>query len=154
MISSINKTSLRNRLAGKGPNNSKQRLGQDAKICSHAISRFTLTDGVKHEICCFYTPLVTPFHKDFTLNKQAMQASIDLLIDVGIHVLIVAGPEGEYYAMSMKERVYLMRLAKEMIARRVPMIIGASAIRTEECTYVLVKPRCRRQMQFWSQRRR
>lgn len=81
----------------------------------------------------FYTPLVTPFHKDFTLNKQAMQASIDLLIDAGIHVLIVAGPEGEYYAMSMKEGVYLMRLAKEMIAGRVPMIIGASAIRTEAC---------------------
>ena len=80
-----------------------------------------------------YTPLVTPFHKDFTLNKQAMQASIDLLIDAGIHGLIVAGAEGEYYAMSMKERVYLMRLAKEMIAGRVPMIIGTSAIRTEEC---------------------
>ena len=80
-----------------------------------------------------YTPLVTPFHKDFTLNKQAMQASIDLLIDAGIDGLIVAGTEGEYYAMSMKERVYLMRVAKEMIAGRVPMIIGTSAIRTEEC---------------------
>ncbi len=80
-----------------------------------------------------YTPLVTPFHKDFTLNKQAMQASIDLLIDAGIDRLIVAGTEGEYYAMSMKERVYLMRVAKEMIAGRVPMIIGTSAIRTEEC---------------------
>ena len=80
-----------------------------------------------------YSPLVTPFHKDFTLNKQAMQASIDLLIDAGIHGLIVAGTEGEYYAMSMKERVYLMRVAKEMIAGRVPMIIGTSAIRTEEC---------------------
>ena len=42
-----------------------------------------------------YTPLVTPFHKDFTLNKQAMQASIDLLIDAGIDGLIVAGTEGE-----------------------------------------------------------
>ena len=80
-----------------------------------------------------YTPLVTPFHKDFTFNKQAMQASIDLLIDAGIDGLIVAGTEGEYYAMSMKERVYLMRVAKEMIAGRVPMIIGTSAIRTEEC---------------------
>ena len=73
-----------------------------------------------------YTPVVTPFHKDFTLNKQAMQASIDLLIDAGIDGLIVAGTEGEYYAMSMKERVYLMR----------------------------VKPRCTQQMQFWSRRRR
>ena len=80
-----------------------------------------------------YTPLITPFYKDFTLNKQAMQASIDLLIDAGINGLIVAGIEGEYYAMSMKERVYLMRVAKEMIAGRVPMIIGTSAIRTEEC---------------------
>ncbi len=79
-----------------------------------------------------YTPLITPFHKDFTLNKQAMQASIDLLTEAGIHRLIVAGTGGEDCVLSMKERVYLMRVAKEMIAGRVPMIIGTSATRTEE----------------------
>ena len=79
-----------------------------------------------------YTPLVAPFFDDFTLNHDAMQQTVDLLVNAGVHGIIVAGTTGEYYAMSMKERVYMMGLAKEMIAGRVPMIIGTGAIRTED----------------------
>jgi 4-hydroxy-tetrahydrodipicolinate synthase len=79
-----------------------------------------------------YTPLVAPFFDDFTLNHNAMQQTVDLLVNAGVHGIIVAGTTGEYYAMSMKERVYMMGVAKEMIAGRVPMIIGTGAIRTED----------------------
>ena len=79
-----------------------------------------------------YTPLVAPFFDDFTLNHDAMQQTVDLLVNAGVHGIIVAGTTGEYYAMSMKERVYTMGVAKEMIAGRVPMIIGTGAIRTED----------------------
>ncbi len=79
-----------------------------------------------------YTPLVAPFFDDFTLNHDAMQQTVDLLVNAGVHGIIVAGTTGEYYAMSMKERVYMMGVAKEMIAGRVPMIIGTGAIRTED----------------------
>ena len=61
-----------------------------------------------------------------------MQQTVDLLVNAGVHGIIVAGTTGEYYAMSMKERVYMMGVAKEMIAGRVPMIIGTGAIRTED----------------------
>ena len=79
-----------------------------------------------------YTPLVAPFFDDFTLNNDAMQQTVDLLVNAGVHGIIVAGTTGEYYAMTMKERVYMMGVAKEMIAGRVPMIIGTGAIRTED----------------------
>ena len=79
-----------------------------------------------------YTPLVAPFFDDFTLNHDAMQQTVDLLVNAGVHGIIVAGTTGEYYAMTMKERVYMMVVAKEMIAGRVPMIIGTGAIRTED----------------------
>ena len=79
-----------------------------------------------------YTPLVAPFFDDFTLNHDAMQQTVDMLVNAGVHGIIVAGTTGEYYAMSMKERVYMMGLAKDMIAGRVPMIIGTGAIRTED----------------------
>ena len=79
-----------------------------------------------------YTPLVAPFFDDFTLNHDAMHQTVDLLVSAGVHGIIVAGTTGEYYAMSMKERVYMMGVAKEMIAGRVPMIIGTGAIRTED----------------------
>ena len=61
-----------------------------------------------------------------------MQQTVDLLVNAGVHGIIVAGTTGEYYAMTMKERVYMMGVAKEMIAGRVPMIIGTGAIRTED----------------------
>ena len=78
------------------------------------------------------TPLVTPFLDDFTLNKASMERTIKMLIEAGVHGIIVAGTTGEYYAMTKKERVYLMGLAKEMINGRLPMIIGTGAIRTED----------------------
>ena len=79
-----------------------------------------------------YTPLVAPFYDDYTLNKDAMERTVNMLIEAGVHGIIVAGTTGEYYAMSKKERVFLMGLAKEMINGRLPMIIGTGAMRTEE----------------------
>ncbi len=79
-----------------------------------------------------YTPLVAPFYDDYTLNKDAMERTVNMLIEAGVHGIIVAGTTGEYYAMSKKERVFLMGLAKEMINGRLPMIIGTGAMRTED----------------------
>ncbi|MEK9880805.1 MAG: dihydrodipicolinate synthase family protein [Paracoccaceae bacterium] len=79
-----------------------------------------------------YTPLVAPYYDDYTLNKDAMERTVNMLIEAGVHGIIVAGTTGEYYAMSKKERVFLMGLAKEMINGRLPMIIGTGAMRTED----------------------
>lgn len=79
-----------------------------------------------------YTPVVTPYHDDFTLNRDAQATTIDHLINAGVHGLIIAGTTGEYYAQSMDERIEMMGMAKEMIAGRLPMIVGTGAIRTED----------------------
>jgi len=79
-----------------------------------------------------YTPLVAPFLDNFTLNKDAMERTVNMLIEAGIHGIIIASTTGEYYAMTKKERVYLMGVAKDMINGRLPMIIGTGAMRTED----------------------
>ncbi len=79
-----------------------------------------------------YTPLVAPFTDNGDLNQEAMVKTIDMLIDCGIHGIVIAGTTGEYYAMTMKERFELMAIAKEMINGRVPTIVGTGAIRTED----------------------
>jgi len=58
-----------------------------------------------------------------------------LLISTGVHGLIVAGTTGEYYAQSAEERVELMKLAKDIIGTRVPLIVGTGAIRTEDSIF-------------------
>ena len=79
-----------------------------------------------------YTPVVTPYHGDFSLNRDALGAIIEKLIRAGVHGIIVAGTTGEYYAQTADERVEMMGLAKELIAGRLPMIVGTGAIRTED----------------------
>lgn len=82
-----------------------------------------------------YTPLVTPFTESFDIQQEHFVATIEMLIEAGVHGLIVAGTTGEYYAQSAEERVQLMRLAKDTIGSRVPLIIGTGAIRTEDSIY-------------------
>ena len=79
-----------------------------------------------------YTPVITPYHSDFSLNQDALEATINRLIEAGVHGLIIAGTTGEYYAQSSDERVKMMSIAHEIIAGRRPMIVGTGAIRTED----------------------
>ena len=79
-----------------------------------------------------YTPVITPYHSDFSLNQDALEATINRLIAAGVHGLIIAGTTGEYYAQSTDERVEMMSVAHEIIAGRRPMIVGTGAIRTED----------------------
>ena len=79
-----------------------------------------------------YTPVITPYHNDFSLNQDALEATINRLIEAGVHGLIIAGTTGEHYAQSSDERVEMMSVAHEIIAGRRPMIVGTGAIRTED----------------------
>jgi len=79
-----------------------------------------------------YTPVVTPHREDHSIDEERFRAVIDHLIKSGVHGLIIAGTTGEYYAQSMEERIHMMRLAKDIIADQLPMIVGTGAIRTED----------------------
>ena len=79
-----------------------------------------------------YTPLVTPYHEDFTLNEEALAQTVDLLVEAGVAGIVVAGSTGEYYAQTAEERLDMMTRAASLIAGRVPMIVGTGAIRTED----------------------
>ena len=79
-----------------------------------------------------YTPVVTPYHDDFSLNEEALAEAVELLLHAGVHGIIVAGTTGEYYAQSMEERIEMMGRCKDLIGGRVPMIVGTGAIRTED----------------------
>ena len=79
-----------------------------------------------------YTPVVTPYRDDFSLNEEALGETVEMLIAAGVNGLIVAGTTGEYYAQSMDERIDLMGVMKRLIGDRAPMIVGTGATRTED----------------------
>ena len=79
-----------------------------------------------------YTPLVTPYHDDFSLNKAALAETVEHLIAAGVHGIVVAGSTGEYYAHTPEERLEMMTRCAGLINGRVPMVMGTGAIRTED----------------------
>ena len=79
-----------------------------------------------------YTPIVTPYHEDFSVNDAALASTVEHLVGAGVHGIIVAGTTGEYYAQTMEERLELIIQIKGLIAGRVPMIVGTGAMRTED----------------------
>jgi len=79
-----------------------------------------------------YTPLVTPYNEDYSINYDGIGPIIEDLVASGVHGIIVAGTTGEYYAQSQEERLQLMRICKDAINDRLPLIAGTGAIRTEE----------------------
>ncbi len=79
-----------------------------------------------------YTPLVTPYREDFSLDREGLAAVVEFLVKAGVHGLIVAGTTGEYYAQTAEERLELMKLTKQLLKGRLPLVVGTGAIRTED----------------------
>ena len=79
-----------------------------------------------------YTPVITPFREDYSIDYERLAEIIDFLIDAGVHGLICAGTTGEYYAQSMDERMEMMKFMQKHIAGRCSYIVGTGAFRTEE----------------------
>jgi len=79
-----------------------------------------------------YTPVITPLAADGSIDKAAYSQVLEYQIANKVHGVIVGGSTGEYYAHSMQERLDLVEFAKQVIGKRLPLIVGTGAIRTEE----------------------
>ena len=79
-----------------------------------------------------YTPVITPFHNDGSVDKEGFAEVLEFLIDAGTHGIVIAGTTGEYYAQTAEERTHLMQYAHRVINGRLPMMVGVGAIRTED----------------------
>ena len=79
-----------------------------------------------------YTPVITPYRDDFSIDYDRLAETVDFLIETGVHGIISAGTTGEYYAQSMQERFELMKFIKQQIKARTSYIVGTGAIRTED----------------------
>ncbi|WP_372573409.1 dihydrodipicolinate synthase family protein [Ruegeria jejuensis] len=81
-----------------------------------------------------YTPVVTPYHQDGSVNWEALADVIEFLIEKGVHGMITGGSTGENYAQTVPERLELARFTKDRIAGRVPLVVGTGAMLTADST--------------------
>lgn len=74
---------------------------------------------------------MTMFDKEQKIDENATARHWEWLIDQGADGLVIAGTSGEFIALDSEERIRLFKLAKDIVAGRVPLIYGAGHYSTK-----------------------
>ncbi|MYI03058.1 MAG: dihydrodipicolinate synthase family protein, partial [Gammaproteobacteria bacterium] len=56
-----------------------------------------------------YTPIITPFRDDLSIDFDAYGRIIDWQADNGVHAIIVGGSTGEFFSLTQEERIEQFR---------------------------------------------
>lgn len=96
--------------------------------------------------------LTTPFGEGGAIDEEGFAANLVRLIGEGATGAIVAGCTGEFWSLDLAEKARLGRLAVQATGGRVPILLGAAAIRVQDviavaheaaeagCAAILVTP--------------
>lgn len=71
--------------------------------------------------------LATPFAADGAVDTARLKALVDLMLSEGASGFVVGGSTGEYYSMSVAERVQLFETVIDHVAGRGTLIAGTSS---------------------------
>lgn len=80
-----------------------------------------------------YTPIITPFRDDLSIDFDAYGRIIDWQAENGVHAIIVGGSTGEFFSLTQEERVEQFKFAVERVAGRLPVVAGVNDLLVERC---------------------
>lgn len=80
-----------------------------------------------------YTPVITPFNENGTIDWESYGKVIEWQIENGVAGIIVGGSTGEFYALSKEERIQQFEFAANRINGQVEFMAGVNDIRVDEC---------------------
>ncbi|MCQ8278571.1 dihydrodipicolinate synthase family protein [Acetobacteraceae bacterium KSS8] len=72
----------------------------------------------------------TQFKEDLSVDHDATRGVLDALVRDGVHGLVVMGTCGENNSLEPDEKIALLREAVDVVAKRVPVIVGVSEFDT------------------------
>ncbi|MFT5721767.1 MAG: 4-hydroxy-tetrahydrodipicolinate synthase [Motiliproteus sp.] len=75
-----------------------------------------------------YTPVITPFNTDSSIDYAAYSAHVQYLLESGVHGLMIGGTTGEYYVESHEERVELLKIARQICGNKLQIIFGTGSL--------------------------
>ena len=84
------------------------------------------------EIQGIIPPLATPFTEAGDLDESAFTREIGVMVDAGVHGLVVGGGTGEGYALSSDELARLTTIAVAAVRGRLPVIAGILTTSTRD----------------------
>ncbi len=73
------------------------------------------------------TALITPFDDEGNVDYEAFERIIEFQISGGVDALLVCGTTGEAAVLREKEKLEIIRFAKEKINGRVKLLVGAGS---------------------------
>lgn len=88
--------------------------------------------SVRFKLQGIYTPVITPFFKDGSIDFDSLAALIERLVTAGVHGLISGGSTGENYAETVEERLQIARFVVQQVKGRIAVFIGTGAMRTPD----------------------
>jgi 4-hydroxy-tetrahydrodipicolinate synthase len=88
--------------------------------------------SVRFKLQGIYTPVITPFHGDGSIDYASLAELIERLVSAGVHGLISGGSTGENYAETVEERLAIGQFVVKAVKGRIPVFIGTGAMRTPD----------------------
>jgi 4-hydroxy-tetrahydrodipicolinate synthase len=76
--------------------------------------------------------MVTPFHRDGSLDEATLRLLVQRQLDAGIDFLVPCGTTGESPTLSHEEHLRVVEITRELAKGRVPVLAGAGGYNTAE----------------------
>ncbi len=74
-----------------------------------------------------YIPaMTTPFTRSGELDVEALRKHVDWLLEQGMHGLVVAGTQGEWFSLTLEDKALLLAEVAGRVQGRIPLIAGCS----------------------------
>lgn len=75
--------------------------------------------------------LVTPFTEDLKVDYDALKKLLDFVLDGGVNYLVINGTTAESVTTTAEEKAEILRLAKQHVNGRVPLVYGIGGNNTQ-----------------------
>ena len=79
----------------------------------------------QHKLSGVGAAMITPFKSDFSCDWQSLRGMLDYVIDGGTDYIVSLGTTAETPTLSPDEKNEVLRLTKEHVAGRMPIVAGA-----------------------------
>lgn len=76
--------------------------------------------------------LVTPFKDDESLDENALRQLVRRAVDSGVHGLFCLGTNGEFFSLTVPEKLRITEIVIEEANGRIPVYAGAGCIGTKD----------------------
>lgn len=81
--------------------------------------------------------MITPFHKQGTIDFTALERLIEHLIAGGVDYLVVQGTTAETATLTREEKNALAEFVVDIVDQRVPLVIGIGSYNTQEVINII-----------------